>query len=62
MTTIGGIPAVVLTSAVALLLSGEGPIQHARPVSLAAILVGLPLLAGLVFGLSGRRAPRPTTV
>lgn len=61
MTWIGAVPAVAVTSLLALLV-GVDRIEYARPQALAAILVGLPLLAALVFGLAGRRAPRPATV
>ncbi len=61
MTWIGAVPAVAVTSLLALLV-GVDRVEYARPQALAAILVGLPLLTALVFGLAGRRAPRPATV
>jgi len=56
-TAVAAVPAFVL-SVMFLWVVGGAKITWPHPVSAALILVGMPLLAGAVFGLAGLRTPR----
>jgi ABC-type lipoprotein release transport system permease subunit len=55
-TVLAAVPAVILASLFMLAADRRAPLPH--PVSVVLIVVGMPLLAGLVFGLGGLRTMR----